>query len=233
GNSYTQKCLKISASSSQVRDQCMDIVSNSRISEGEYTRWKDGRKGAKVPTLTVSECNARRVRMNKIVQGHRYSAEEVSAMVKQRQSEGVAFKNMALSRIKLTNSLEAAVAEGREDEADFCREQLAKLDDLEAKKKKSLDSGAAGMRALNERNKTFNVHTDTHVGRKKRLAEAKAREASAAGDEGDFDPFKRRSCRPKILWSVGQHSPTRPPPPAAAGGGGAAGDANAGGAADA
>lgn len=31
------------------------------------------------------------------------------------------------------------------------------------------------MRALNERNKTFNVHTDTHVGRKKRLAEAKAR----------------------------------------------------------
>lgn len=56
-----------------------------------------------------------------------YSAEEVSAMVKQRQSEGVAFKNMALSRIKLTNSLEAAVAEGREDEADFCREQLAKV----------------------------------------------------------------------------------------------------------
>lgn len=31
------------------------------------------------------------------------------------------------------------------------------------------------MRALNERNKSFNVHTDTHVGRKKRLAEAKAR----------------------------------------------------------
>lgn len=59
------------------------------------------------------------------------------------------------------------------------------------------------------------------------------REASAAGDEGDFDPFKRRSCRPKILWSVGQHSPTRPPSPPAAGGGGggAAGDANAGGAA--
>lgn len=61
------------------------------------------------------------------------------------------------------------------------------------------------------------------------------REASAAGDEGAFDPFKRRSCRPKILWSVGQNSPTRPPPPSAAGGaagdggGGAAGDANAGG----
>lgn len=49
------------------------------------------------------------------------------------------------------------------------------LDEREAQTKKSLDSGAAGMRALNERNKTFNVHTDTHVGRKKRLAEAKAR----------------------------------------------------------
>lgn len=48
-------------------------------------------------------------------------------MVKQRQDEGAAFKNTALSRIKLSNSLEAAIAEGREDEADFCREQLAKV----------------------------------------------------------------------------------------------------------
>lgn len=56
-----------------------------------------------------------------------YSTDEVAAMVKQRQNEGVAFNNVALSRIKLTNSLEAAVAEGREDEADFCREQLAKV----------------------------------------------------------------------------------------------------------
>lgn len=48
-------------------------------------------------------------------------------MVKQRQDEGVAYKNTALSRIKLSNSLEAAIAEGREDEADFCREQLAKV----------------------------------------------------------------------------------------------------------
>lgn len=71
GNSYTSKCLKISSSTAQVRDQCMDIVSNSRIQEGEYTRWKMGRKDAKAPTLTVSECNARRVRMNKIVQGHK------------------------------------------------------------------------------------------------------------------------------------------------------------------
>ena len=57
-----------------------------------------------------------------------------------------------------------------------------------------------------------------------------SREASAAGDEGDFDPFKRRSCRPKILWSVGQNSPTRPPSGGAAGsGGGAAGDGEAAG----
>lgn len=48
-----------------------------------------------------------------------------------------------------------------------------------------------------------------------------SRDAAADGDEGIFDPFKRRSCRPKILWSVGQNSPTRPP---SGGGGGAAGD---------
>lgn len=48
-------------------------------------------------------------------------------MVKQRQDEGVAYQNTALSRIKLSNSLDAAIAEGREDEADFCREQLAKV----------------------------------------------------------------------------------------------------------
>ena len=56
-----------------------------------------------------------------------YSAEEVARMVKQRQGEGVAYKNTALSRIKLSNSLEAAIVEGREEEADFCREQLAKV----------------------------------------------------------------------------------------------------------
>ena len=49
------------------------------------------------------------------------------------------------------------------------------LDERVAQTKKSLDSGAAGMRALNERNKSFNVHTDTHIGRKKRLEEAKRR----------------------------------------------------------
>lgn len=43
------------------------------------------------------------------------------------------------------------------------------------------------------------------------------REDAAAGNEGQFDPFKRRDCRPKILWSVGQNSPTRAG--AAAGGG--------------
>lgn len=53
--------------------------------------------------------------------------EEVSQMVNQRQKEGLAYNNTALSRIKLSNSLEAAIAEGREDEADFCREQLAKV----------------------------------------------------------------------------------------------------------
>lgn len=47
-------------------------------------------------------------------------------MVKERQKDGVAFKNIALSRITLSNSLEAAIANGKEDEADFCREQLAK-----------------------------------------------------------------------------------------------------------
>lgn len=53
--------------------------------------------------------------------------------------------------------------------------RTAQLDTREAQTKKSLDSGAAGMRALNERNKTHNVFTDTHVGRQKRLEEAKRR----------------------------------------------------------
>lgn len=57
----------------------------------------------------------------------KYTAEEVSQMVKQRQDEGVAFNNIGLSRIKLGNSLEAAIAEGRQDEADIFREQLAKV----------------------------------------------------------------------------------------------------------
>lgn len=48
-------------------------------------------------------------------------------MVKQRQEEGVAYKNIALSRIKLTNSLDAALEEGRQDEADILREKLAKV----------------------------------------------------------------------------------------------------------
>lgn len=59
----------------------MDIVSNSRIQEAEYTRWKMGRKDAKATTLTVSECNARRVRMNKIVQGHKVSHACVHGLV--------------------------------------------------------------------------------------------------------------------------------------------------------
>lgn len=48
-------------------------------------------------------------------------------MVQERQKDGVAFKNIALSRITLSNSLEAAIANAKEEEADFCREQLAKV----------------------------------------------------------------------------------------------------------
>lgn len=68
------------------------------------------------------------------------------------------------------------------------------LDEREAQTKKSMDSGAAGMRALNERNKSFNVHTDTHVGRKKRLAEAKARWVGGRGG-GVFEwDGRSRAC---------------------------------------
>lgn len=49
----------------------MDIVSNSRFTEEEYTFWKEGRKSVKAPTLTESQCAARRARMAKIVQGHK------------------------------------------------------------------------------------------------------------------------------------------------------------------
>lgn len=54
----------------------MDIVSNSRITEEEYRRWKEGRKGVRASTLTASECKARRARMDKIVTGHKVSLAE-------------------------------------------------------------------------------------------------------------------------------------------------------------
>ena len=51
-------------------------------------------------------------------------------MVSERRKEGSAFKNVALSRITLSNSLEAAIVNGNEEEADFCRVQLAKASEF-------------------------------------------------------------------------------------------------------
>ena len=47
------------------------------------------------------------------------------------------------------------------------------------------------------------------------------RQASAAGDDVKFDPFQRRSCRPKILWSVGRNNAASPTVADAAGTGAA------------
>lgn len=59
----------------------MDIVSNSRFTEEEYTFWKEGRKSVKAPTLTESQCAARRACMTKIVQGHKVIVRVLPAFV--------------------------------------------------------------------------------------------------------------------------------------------------------
>ncbi|CAM9801543.1 unnamed protein product [Discosporangium mesarthrocarpum] len=205
GNTYTSKALRVASttSTSGERDQCMDVVSNSRITEGEYQMWKANQKRSNAAALTVSDCVKRRQRMHRIVKGHKYSVEEVKKMVRQREDEGTAFKNIALGRLRLTNQLEAAVERGDDDAADKCREQLAKLDVRESKNKESYQMGAKSMRALNERNRTFNVTVDSQSGRKKREEEARRnQEIESGGSTGAFDPFQRRACRPKILWSV-------------------------------
>lgn len=48
-------------------------------------------------------------------------------MVKRREEEGGAFKNIALARTKLRNFLEAALADRRQDDVDDLRQKLAKV----------------------------------------------------------------------------------------------------------
>lgn len=55
----------------------MDIVSNSRFTEEEYSFWKEGRKSVKAPTLTESQCAERRACMAKIVRGHKVTVRVV------------------------------------------------------------------------------------------------------------------------------------------------------------
>ncbi|CAM9934206.1 unnamed protein product [Choristocarpus tenellus] len=127
GNTYTTKALRIPNTAGGERDQCMDVVSNSRITQGEYQAWKAGRRIARAEALTLSDCKARRQRMLKIVQGHKYSSEEVRSMVSRREDDGSAYKNIALGRIKLTNLLDAAEDRGDQDAADKYRVLLAKV----------------------------------------------------------------------------------------------------------
>ncbi|CAM9730703.1 unnamed protein product [Choristocarpus tenellus] len=77
------------------------------------------------------------------------------------------------------------------------------LDAKESKKKESYNMGAQRMRKINERNRVHNVTTDTVKGREKRQEDSRRRQEKAnGGSVEEFDPFQRRACRPKILWSV-------------------------------
>ena len=72
GNSLvTSKCLKISINDDVVRDQCMDVVSNSPITTEEFIVWKEGRRRVKAPIISMSQCTERRARMLKIAQNHK------------------------------------------------------------------------------------------------------------------------------------------------------------------
>eukprot|EP00611_Tribonema_gayanum_P011931 TRINITY_DN2237_c0_g1_i3.p1 TRINITY_DN2237_c0_g1~~TRINITY_DN2237_c0_g1_i3.p1 ORF type:complete len:736 (-),score=240.23 TRINITY_DN2237_c0_g1_i3:1200-3407(-) len=95
-------------------------------------------------------------------------------------------------------------------EVDQLRDDLAKLEEEEARKKARMEDAqgrAIKMRSLNARNRGANIAIDA--------ATARRRQSQENGQAKTSDPFARRACRPKILWAVGT-SPTRgrsPVPP--------------------
>ncbi|CAM9369639.1 unnamed protein product, partial [Chrysoparadoxa australica] len=269
GGGVTTKALllKIGNSTKECR---MDTVSNRRITPQEFSQWKATCRATDEPLITHDECEERRLKMKKVVDGHQYTTAEVQSMVQRREKVGQNLKNIALSKMKLERELSVAERQieerkssqsqdpseepdlllsqvlmmlishltwtslslslsllrmmptihcvvclghvwqeerekrEREEEAHIenLRARLDKVNNAEAERMKSYEVAAKKMRDLNKKNQKYNTVAKANA--------AKVKGAEKGGEEA-FDPFARRACRPKILWAVGNNSPTRPP----------------------
>ena len=220
----TTQMLKLGIAGS-VKECKIDKVSNSRFTQQELDKWRQGMRDQRMPTVTPQDCTRLHRRMKDVMNNHQYTHEEIMQRVSKKSKAAIATGRLNLSqaRIKLVNEM-ATLRQGIEDATERLRQAEqgtpkfylceGEVYDLESKLKGLQKDEEALLRhvqhkdvkliandklaAVNVKNQTKNVQVDGVDSR------AMLREEFMGGNDDDGAMFRTTRTRLADLWRAGR-----------------------------
>ena len=194
--SYTTMRLTVAVGSKQKTRVKFHDVSNSRIKQTEFDQYLEEIENDATEARRLSKNEVKFIKNERVTvaKEHKYSKEEVNAMIQKRSGLSKAAHTTHKGALEnLEYEIEKAKEEGRLDDLDkISRERdilLEKRNDLESKMTRRNE---ANMK-INRKNYESRFAKDMNASKKNRI-----KSQSSVTD----DPFIRRQTHPENLWSV-------------------------------
>ncbi|XP_032241645.2 RNA polymerase-associated protein RTF1 homolog [Nematostella vectensis] len=209
GATKTNKGLKL-MHGPQERVFRLEFVSNQRISETEFQRWKEECEAHGIPLPTLDDVE-KKVKDIEEAKNHAYNEEDIEKIVSEKQKFRKTPFNYAIKKNELIRRKEIAETSGNHEEAEKIRSELDNLEERAQVLDKQRSRGLSAISYINERNRKRNI-----------IEAEKAAAEELKTEEKKDDPFTRRKTLPKLVSMVKGGAPgmtqpisTEAQPPAA------------------
>ncbi|EDO44107.1 predicted protein, partial [Nematostella vectensis] len=186
GATKTNKGLKL-RHGPQERVFRLEFVSNQRISETEFQRWKEECEAHGIPLPTLDDVE-KKVKDIEEAKNHAYNEEDIEKIVSEKQKFRKTPFNYAIKKNELIRRKEIAETSGNHEEAEKIRSELDNLEERAQVLDKQRSRGLSAISYINERNRKRNI-----------IEAEKAAAEELKTEEKKDDPFTRRKTLPKLV----------------------------------
>lgn len=193
GSAKTNKGLKM-RHGLQERLFRMEYVSNSALSESEFSKWlkEMDKHGLPLPTLSAV---AKKIKQLEEAKNFALNDDDIEKMIQEKQKFRKNPRNYAMTKSRLLRDKEVAELEGDLDRASNLGTKIGELEERAEELDKQRSKGLSVISYINERNRQRNV-TRAELALKEEMAEEKTE-----------DPFTRRKCQPTLVTLTREAAP--------------------------
>lgn len=180
---------------SSVKPFPLCLVSNSSVTEDEYTSWTKQCTRDQHPLLSRHQAEQAAAQLME-AHNYVYSAKDIQEMLQAKRSKGLVVGSVTQERARLTRLRDAAYEEGRHQEAELMDVQLLQLDS-----KYRQQAHTANKVAISEINRK-----NTAINFQNMLQNVSNRpEGARLAEDETNDVFSRRKTRPVVYFAPAQH----------------------------
>jgi RNA polymerase-associated protein RTF1 len=187
GKHFLKTTLYLSHGKAQ-KEFLMELISNSPITEKEWSRYVKVMQFDKLANVTVEHVQKKFKDIQK-AKDHIFTDEEITQMIKLKRAHDKIPVNVALKRQELQNEVLIAKEKGDFEKVKELEESLLDLE-FKVKDATTIDVKLEQFTQLNARNRETNY-------KESREAEKALFLAKKQKNESDYDPFARRKTQPK------------------------------------